>query len=162
MLEAMRIGIQLIPGAYLEVEMWRVYKCFLHAVPNDLMIDLPQCWWAIITEFGDIVLLNQSLSDKWATKTRPALVSTRPRLGTPGTDLLGSPATASTSNVQWDMSARICYVGEHWTLNMYRALRHVMFMTGKRQVNFKTDGWRLHFCGKLWASLNMAAAMIWW
>ena len=65
MLEAMRIGIQLIPGAYLEVEMLEVYKCFLHAVPNDLMIDLPQCWWAIITEFGDIVLLNQSLIDKW-------------------------------------------------------------------------------------------------
>ena len=42
-----------------------VYKCFLHAVLNDLMIDLPQCWWAIITEFGDIVLLNQSLIDKW-------------------------------------------------------------------------------------------------
>ena len=42
-----------------------VYKCFLHAVLNDLMIDLPQCWWAIITEFGDIVLLNQSLNDKW-------------------------------------------------------------------------------------------------
>ena len=42
-----------------------VYKCFLHAVLNDLMIDLPQCWWAIIPEFGDIILLNQSLTDKW-------------------------------------------------------------------------------------------------
>ena len=40
----LRIGTQLIPGAYLEVEMLvGVYKCFLHAVLNDLMIDLPQC-----------------------------------------------------------------------------------------------------------------------